>query len=180
MRTLIRLLAEWIARSLEAGWRRREDRALETADFDSGSHVRVSNLNYGLVPFGVAILLAGLDVFLVLYCSERELRSTWGFLAALGGLALIAFVVGSYRILWVDLDQVITFRRLFKSKRYSLDELREWGFEIARGRYSHAAPLSDSMLRLSMSDGTRFEVIVSPAKAARIAALMELVTAQSA
>ena len=104
MNTLIRFLARAIARPVERFFRAREG-------VDEGRSLKVSNLNFALVPFGIAFLVCGLTAFMTVMLLRQKPEELKPSLPWLGGLFLFAavmFWLGTKRVLWLRIDEAIT------------------------------------------------------------------------
>jgi hypothetical protein len=137
--------------------------------------VRVTNYNVALGYILTSVLFcagAGGTIFFALVEQVGLPHLAAGMAGAAVGLTGAAFL-SSLPMLSVDIsDNAVTVRRLFRSRVYPHDHVVRWGFETTRGRASHAAPDVDTPFVVELADGTFFETVVGPGKAADLATLI--------
>src|SRR5947207_1232039 len=122
MFTLIRLLAQAIARPIEAAFRSR-------APVGDGRFVKIGNLNHALVPFFISLIFWGLlTALLVASRNSGHLKDEGPFLIGCAAFALIAFGIGTRQTLWVHIDESFWLCRLFSAKQYRPDQISQWWF----------------------------------------------------
>jgi hypothetical protein len=175
MNTLMRLIARAIARPFERLYRAREG-------VGEGRGLKVSNLNYALVPFVLAFIVCGVAAVLtvaLLRQKPEDLKSSLPWLAGLLLFAGAAFWLGSKRVLWLRIDDAMWLVRLFSAKQYAIRDLKRWGFLWGRTDVRHQPPPSEATFLIEFVDGTEFERIVAPHFAERIAAEMNRLASRS-
>ena len=168
MNTLIRLIAQAIARPFERIYRAREG-------IGDGRDLKISNLNYALVPFVIALLVCGLAAFLTVALLRQKPDDLRSSLPWLGGLLLfagVAFWLGTKRVLWLRIDRAMKLVRLFSVKQYAITDVKRWGFLWGHTDIRHQPPPSEATFLIEFADGTEFERLVAPHLAERIAAEM--------
>jgi len=136
--------------------------------------VRINNLNRGLVPLFAFCVFAGIAAVSaagVLPVKKEEQSLERNVALGSGLLALIAGVVAARAVLFVDVtDNGVAVRRLFGSRLYPRKRIREWGFEVSRGKLVQSAPESVVPFLVTFDDGYAFEAPgVPPTTAVAIA-----------
>jgi hypothetical protein len=135
--------------------------------------VRINNLNRGLVPLFAFCVFAGLAVLATVGLpgvKAEEKSIEWKVAAGCGLLALLAGMVAARAVLFVDVtgDGVIV-RRLFGSRLYPRNRIKEWGFEVSRGKLVQTAPEFVAPILIAFDDGFTFEApAILPATAVAI------------
>lgn len=168
MNTLIRLIAQSIARPFERVYRAREG-------INKGRGLKVSNLNYALVPFVIALVVCGLAGIMTTALLRQKSGDLQSSLPWLGGLVLfagVAFWLGTKRVLWLRINEDIWLVRLFSVKQYAITDLKRWGFLWGRTDVRHQPPSGEGTFLIQFTDGVEFERVVAPHFAERIAAEM--------
>jgi hypothetical protein len=138
--------------------------------------VRVTNLNVALGKIVAAVVFCGAVGGLIAFALFEQVGWSVTASALVGGAAALAgaAVLCALPVLWVDVsDNGVTLRKLFGGRAYSKDEVRRWGFEVSRGRATLAAPSGPCYFVVELIDGTFFEVLVSPHKAADLEAVIQ-------
>jgi hypothetical protein len=138
--------------------------------------VRVTNLNVALGRILVAVLFFAAVGGLVCFALTDQLKwpQAWAGAAGVAGFLAGAAVVTAFPVLWVDVgEHGATFRRLFGSRTYARDEVRQWGFAPTRGKVVAAAPPGPVPFVVETRDGTFLEVVVGPEKAAELEAAIQ-------
>ena len=140
----------------------------------TGPDVVLTNLNSALIAPFVLIFSSGLTAYLVRREMDHgrpvDLRHP-GFLGLYAVLLILA-IVSIRVVLAVRVGKEIVFYRVLGTRRFPREQLREWGFEISRGRYTSVPPLERVMFELELRDGPAFETVVSPRTASRLAAVL--------
>jgi hypothetical protein len=138
--------------------------------------VRVTNYNAALGRILASVLfcaaVGGLLYFALIEQAgwPQAVSIAAGAVVAVGGAALLC----ALPVLWVDIsDNAVTVRRLFRSRTYARDDVRRWGFEATRGRALPTAPAGYCPFVIEFVDGTFFEVVVGPGKAAELETVIQ-------
>lgn len=135
-----------------------------------GEDVLLTNLNHALVAPAFLLGLSALVAFWV----SHELRTNgfmnWRepaffFIVAV----MLVFMIVTMRVRFaVRVGKEIVFYRVWQTRRFPREQLRDWGFEVGRGKYSRIPPLEPTLFQLELQDQAPFEKVVSPTTAQRL------------
>lgn len=140
---------------------------------DRHAVVRVTNLNRALVPVIVFVILAVVLVALAASAARRD-DAPWLYLSVIGAVTVAVALIASRQMLWVDFGENVTVRRVLTTRRYARDQVRQWGFEVARGRLEQSVPHMPCPFLVDLRDGLRIELRVPPHKRELLVRVMDV------
>ena len=135
-----------------------------------GEDVILTNFNRALVAPAFLVGITALAVLAVRGEQRQQGHINWLHPLVLvpGGLILILLLVSVRSTLAVRVGKQIVFYRVWRTRRFSREQVRDWGFEFARGKYTHAPPDRRTPFQIECTGHPTFETVVSATTARRL------------